>query len=291
MTISIITTVLNNVNTVDDCLSSIHGQRVQPFEHIIIDAGSTDGTLERIRERKKEYTRIFSEPDDGIYHGMNKGLALATGDVVGTLNADDMYYDTDVLAKVAKVFEDERVDSCYGDLVYIATDNKGIRSTVYGIKERYKVQGIGCTVQGVRDKERYTVNGLWYTDEKVVRYWKSGAYDPRKFYWGWMVPHPTFFVRRHVFEKYGIFNTDLGTAADYELMLRFLVKYEISAHYIPEVLIRMRVGGISNASIVNRLKANRMDRRAWQVNGLRPFPWTLWMKPFRKIGQWAIKKV
>lgn len=92
------------------------------------------------------------------------------------------------------------------------------------MKERYKVQGIG-------DKERYTVNGLWYTGEKVVRYWKSGAYDPRKFYWGWMVLYPTFFVRRHVFEKYGVFNTDLGTAADYELMLRFLVRYTISAHY------------------------------------------------------------
>lgn len=263
LTISIITTVLNKVSTVDDCLSSIHKQRVKPFEHIIVDGGSTDGTFEKIRKGKRAYTRFLSESDDGIYDGMNKGLALAQGDVVGTLNADDMYYDPDVLAKVTRVFEDEKIDSCYGDLVYVATGNKKIR-----------------------DKKRYKKNGLPYVDEKIVRYWKSGVYDPRKFYWGWMAPHPTFFVRRHIFEQYGIFNTGLGTAADYELMLRFLLKYKISTCYIPDVLVKMRTGGVSNSSIVNRLKANRMDNHAWKVNGLRPLPWSLWMKPLRKIGQW-----
>jgi len=279
-TISIITTVLNNVNTVDDCLSSIHEQREQPFEHIIIDGESTDGTLDRIRERKKEYTKIISEPDNGIYHGMNKGLAQATGEVVGTLNADDMYYDNDVLAKVVKAFDDERVNSCYGDLVYIATDNKGIRSRsmAYDIKERNMAKCLRCTAKDVLEK-----------DDRIVRYWKSGAYNSRKFYWGWMAPHPTFFVRRQFFEQYGVFNADLGTAADYELMLRFLLRYRMSAYYIPEVLIKMRVGGISNSSIVNRLKANKMDRKAWQVNGLSPFPWTLWLKPLRKTGQWVCR--
>jgi glycosyltransferase len=104
-----------------------------------------------------------------------------------------------------------------------------------------------------------------------------------------MPPHPTFFVRRDVYEKYGMFNLDLGSAADYEIMLRFLVKHRVSAAYIPEVLVQMRTGGVSNASVYNRLAANRMDRKAWAVNGLRPYPWTLLMKPLRKIGQWVFK--
>jgi glycosyltransferase len=121
---------------------------------------------------------------------------------------------------------------------------------------------------------------------KIVRYWQSGPYNPKKFYHGWMPPHPTFFVRRSVYEKYGLFNIDLGTAADYELMLRFLLKHRTRCTYIPEVLVCMRVGGASNRSLAARLKANRMDRKAWEVNGLRPYPWTIAMKPLRKIPQW-----
>jgi len=247
-TLSIITAVLNNVNTINDCLSSIHGQSVQPLEHIIIDGASTDGTLDIIRNNKNEYTKIFSAPDEGIYHGMNKGLALATGDVIGTLNADDMYYDNDVLAKVTKCFEVEEIDSCYGDLLYV---------------------------------EPESIN-------KTVRYWKSGNFNSNKFRWGWMVPHPTFFVRREIYEKYGLFNTKMGTAADYELMLRFLVKFRISSYYIRDVLIKMRTGGASNSSFTNRIKANRMDKLAWEVNRLKPYPWTVWMKPLRKIMQWIL---
>jgi glycosyltransferase len=104
-----------------------------------------------------------------------------------------------------------------------------------------------------------------------------------------MPPHPTFFVRHSVYEKYGLFNDDLGSAADYELMLRFLLKSRISAAYIPEILVKMRVGGASNASLTKRMKANKMDRRAWEINGLEPYPWTLWMKPLRKVGQYLRK--
>jgi glycosyltransferase len=125
--------------------------------------------------------------------------------------------------------------------------------------------------------------------EKVVRVWRSGGFAPGKFYWGWMPPHPTFFVRRSVYQRLGGFNLDLGSAADYELMLRFLVRHRLKTAYIPEVLVKMRTGGISNRSLLNRLKANRMDRRAWEVNGLRPYPWTLPLKPLRKIGQWLVK--
>lgn len=192
--------------------------------------------------------KIVSEPDCGIYDAMNKGITLVTGDVVGILNSDDFYADGQVLEKVARVFDDSTVDACYGDLVYVDS----------------KITG------------------------KVVRSWKSGAFNPQNFYWGWMPPHPTFFVRRSVYEKYGMFNLDMGSAADYELMLRFLVKHKITTAYIPDVLVKMRVGGVSNASLKNRLKANRMDRKAWEVNGLKPYPWTTYLKPLRKVKQYLV---
>jgi glycosyltransferase involved in cell wall biosynthesis len=245
--ISIITVVLNGTATIRDCIESVQAQ-TYPAEHIVIDGGSTDGTLDII----SEYTglsQMVSEPDDGIYDAMNKGIGLATGAVVGILNADDIYTNPDVLTKVAKVFEDEKTDSCYGDLVYLDPNRKG----------------------------------------KVIRSWHSGEFKPERFYWGWMPPHPTFFVRRSVYEKNGYFNLDLGSAADYEMMLRFLVKHEISTVYIPEVLVKMRIGGKSNASINSRLKANMNDRLAWKVNGLKPYPWTLWLKPLRKIPQYFKK--
>ncbi len=181
---------------------------------------------------------------------MNKGIGLASGEVVGILNADDYYPSDDVLARVSAAFSDPEVGACYGDLVYVDGADVG----------------------------------------RVVRFWRSGEFDPRKFYWGWMPPHPTFFVRRSVYEQHSLFNLELGSAADYEIMLRFLLRQEVRAAYIPEVLVHMRTGGASNASAANRLRANRMDRRAWEVNGLRCYPWTLWAKPVRKIGQWIVRK-
>ena len=124
---------------------------------------------------------------------------------------------------------------------------------------------------------------------KVVRYWRSGEFDSQKFYWGWMPPHPTFFVRRSVYERYGLFNLAMGTAADYEMMLRLLVKHRISCAYLPEILVQMRTGGASNVSWKSRIEANRMDRKAWEVNGLKPYPWTMMMKPLRKVGQWVAR--
>jgi glycosyltransferase len=210
-----------------------------------MDGGSADPTLD-IAYRYGNQLKIYSEPDDGIYDAMNRGIKMARGDIIGILNADDYYPTKDVLSRVEEVFEDESVQACYGDLVYVDADNK----------------------------------------EKVTRYWKAGEYDAKKFYRGWMPPHPTFFVRASVYEQYGGFNLKLGTAADYELMLRFLLKHEIKAAYLPMVMVHMRTGGASNASVSNRLAANRNDRKAWQVNGLKPYPWTLYVKPLRKVGQW-----
>ena len=250
MRISIITATFNSKKTIEECISTVNTQSYQNIEHIIIDGASNDNTLEIVR-RISPHSRIVSESDRGIYDAMNKGIGLAGGDVIGILNADDFYASPRVLEKVARVFEDPAVMSCYGDLEYISKGAGGAES-------------------------------------KVIRYWKAGRSTPVSWRWGWMAPHPTFFVRRSVYEQFGLFSLELGSAADYELMLRLLVKERITSAYIPEVLVRMRCGGASNRSLAARLAANRMDRRAWVVNGLTPYPWTILMKPLRKLHQWLM---
>lgn len=207
-----------------------------------------DGSLSRIQAAGLENAVVLSEPDRGLYDALNKGLELAQGDVIGFLHADDFLADDGVLADVAARFEspDNPLDACYGDLVYVRHDNS----------------------------------------ECIVRYWKSNPYNPRRFYHGWMPPHPTFFARRRVYNKYGNFNLGMGTSADYELMLRFLLKHSVSCQYIPRILVKMRTGGVSNASLANRLRAHYHDHRAWRINGLRPAPWTLYLKPLSKIVQY-----
>ncbi len=246
--ISIITATWNAANTLSDCLDSVVNQDVK-VEHILVDGASTDKTLEVANEYGEYLAKVVSEPDSGIYHAMNKGIKLASGDVIGILNSDDFYPDDRVVRRVVEVFENDEIDACYGDLRYVDFSDTS----------------------------------------RIVRYWRSGEFDPAKFYNGWMPPHPTFFVRRAVYERYGLFNLQLGSAADYEIMLRFLLRYRVRAVYIPHVLVHMRTGGVSNSSLVNRLRANCMDRKAWEVNGLKPRPWTLVMKPLRKVGQWVLK--
>ena len=245
MLITIVTATMNSRFFIEASLDNGRSHQ-RLIEHIIIDGGSTDGTLEILKQHSNENLKIISEPDQGPYDAMNKGIKMASGDIIGILNADDFYADDRVLESVAEVFEDPSVDSCYGDLEYV-------------------------------DRE---------DTEKVIRHWNSGPHDRKNWYRGWMPPHPTFFVRRTVYEKYGLYRLDMGTAADYELMLRFLFKHGITTRYIPRVLVKMRLGGLSNVSLKNRIQANLMDRRAWRVNGLKPKPWTLWMKPGAKMGQW-----
>jgi glycosyltransferase len=287
--LSVITATWNAAATLRYCLESVATQVVK-VEHVLIDGHSTDATLGIVRQYP-HVSPIVSEPDRGIYDAMNKGLRLCTGDIVGILNADDWYADDRVLERVAKAFEDPEVDACYGDLVYVTPVTRD--SGRAGAQE-----GHDSGNPSTRDSEKAVNKNLHNESRvtrhasrnfKILRYWKSGPFSPEKFKWGWMPPHPTFFVRRSVYERFGLFNLDLGSAADYELMLRFLLRHRINVKYIPEVLVYMRVGGASNESIKARIKANRNDRKAWEVNGLKPYPWTLWMKPLRKIPQYFLR--
>ncbi len=222
-------------------------QQTIRVQHIILYGRSGDRTLDIVKTASNRGVEVQTCNDSGIYHALNRGIAASRGEVIGILNADDFYYKRSVLKMVEEIFRNPEIDSCYGDLVYVSRDNIS----------------------------------------RIVRYWKSGNYKRESFYNGWMPPHPTFFVRKRIYEQYGLFNPELGTAADYELMLRFLFKHNIATVYIPEILVCMRTGGMSGESLAGRLQANLMDRKAWKVNGLKPRPWTLWMKPLRKLPQYV----
>ena len=225
--ITIITAVFNGSSTVSGCLKSVNSQTV-PVEHIIIDGASTDNTLEIVRQISP-YARIVSEKDNGIYDAMNKGIRLATGDIVGILNADDFYADPLVLETVINAFVDQEIDACYSDLVYV-------------------------------DQEK---------TDKIVRYWKSCPYRNGLFEKGWVPPHPTFFVRREVYERSGFFDLDYQIAADFELMARFIDSHKIRTIYLPQVTVHMRLGGTTNKSIRNIIKQNIEIIRALKKNRLR----------------------
>src|SRR5688500_17193430 len=190
MRISIITATFNSAKTVKDTLESVRAQRYSEVEHIIIDGLSSDGTLPIVHQYPN-ISVVVSEKDSGIYDAMNKGIALASGEVIGILNSDDIYADSHVLSEVAQIFNDDRVDACYADLQYV-------------------------------DEKDTT---------KLVRHWKSGNFRKGSFFYGWMPPHPTLFLRRRVYDKIGLFNLSLKTAADYELMLRIFVRNNFNIRY------------------------------------------------------------
>ena len=177
---------------------------------------------------------------------MNKGLALATGDIIGVLNSDDFYCSNDVIENVVRAFQENETDCLYGDLNYVDPIDTS----------------------------------------KIVRKWRSGAYLRENFLKGWMPPHPTFFVKKSCYDSFGTFDTQFKSAADYELMLRFLFKESCSAQHLPKVMIHMRAGGVSNVSLKNRIRANREDRLAWKINGLKPKWFTLLRKPLSKLTQY-----
>lgn len=244
MKISVITVVFNGEKTIRQTVESVLAQDYKDVEYIVVDGNSTDNTAKIVKSFGDRITKFVSEKDQGIYDAMNKGIQFATGEVVGLLNADDLFASPDVLSHVAAAFQRSQADAVYGDLQYFDGET-----------------------------------------ERVTRHWRAGAYRPGLFLWGWMPPHPTFFIRRSWYQKQGSFRLDMGTAADYELMLRMVHKHGAKLAYVQKVLVRMRVGGVSNVSLKNRLFANRNDARAWKINGISPYPITILLKPVRKIFQ------
>jgi glycosyltransferase involved in cell wall biosynthesis len=243
--VSIITVVYNNVNTLQDTIESVLGQDYSKIEYIIVDGGSTDGTVELVQRYGHRIHTFISEKDKGLYDAINKGIRLATGDIVGLLHSDDLFYNDSVISKIVAAFQENEVDSVYADLHYVHKEHTS----------------------------------------RIIRNWRSGNYERKRFKRGWMPPHPTFYVKRAVYAAYGLYDTDFKSAADYELMLRYLYKHNISTHYIQDTLVKMRVGGESNRSLKNRLRANREDYRAWKKNNLSPSFYTRFLKPLRKLHQ------
>ncbi len=251
MKVSIITAVLNNAATIKQCISSVHNQGYKNIEHIVIDSGSSDGTLDIIKRNEGNIAKWVSEHDKGMYYALNKGMEMASGDIIGFLHADDYYANDTVIELVVSHMEKYNVDSCYSDLEYIKRGNTG----------------------------------------KVFRYWKSSSYTEELLQKGWMPPHPTFFVKKSIYDKYGGFNTDFRIAADYELILRLLGKHKISTYYISDVLVKMRMGGVSNRSLHNIIIKSSEDYKAWKTNNLNGDLFIICRKILSKIPQFFKRKI
>ncbi len=243
--VTIITATYNSASTVKDTLASIDTQVYPNIEHLVIDGCSKDDTLAIVNEFG-HVTQLVSEPDQGIYDAMNKGIRLATGEIVGILNSDDFYPDDKVIADVVQHFTETGCDALYADLIYVDPAKTN----------------------------------------RIIRKWRSGHYKRENFLTGWMPPHPTFFVKKEVYERLGGFDTRLRSAADYELLLRYMYINKITTTYLPRVLVHMRSGGMSNRSFKNRIKAHLEDYRAWSFNGIRPKWYTVVLKPIRKVFQY-----
>ena len=194
---------------------------------------------------------VVSEKDQGIYDAMNKGIDLTHGEIVGILNSDDFFAHDTVVEEVVDLFEKTGCDAVYGDLIFVHPDKPS----------------------------------------KVLRKWIAGGYDEALFLKGWMPPHPTFFVKRSIYEQFGKFNIHLRSSADYELLLRFLYMHKIKVQYLPDVLVHMRSGGQSTKSVANRIKAHKEDYMAWRLNNLKPRWYTLILKPVRKIKQFLYPRI
>jgi glycosyltransferase len=249
MRVSIITVVYNGAATIADTVESVINQSYPDVEYILIDGLSQDGTLKAIDKYQNHISQLISEADNGLFEALNKGIKRAQGDIIGILHADDVYENPQVIEKVCQVFASHEVDSCYGDLLYV-------------------------------DKNHL---------DKVIRYWRSSNFQPGIFRYGWMPPHPTFFVKKEIYEKYGYFKTNFKISADYELVLRFLEVHQISTYFLPEILIRMRWGGTSNGSLRNLLTKISEDYRAWKINNLKGGLAAVFLKSFTKIPQLLIK--
>lgn len=220
--ISLVTATWNCAGTVADCLASVARQSYANREHVLIDGASRDGTLRVLQAHREQLAVLVSEPDRGIYDALNKGIARSSGEVVGFLHADDVFAGSDVLARVAAAFVDPTVSAVYGDLQYVRKDDIG----------------------------------------QVVRHWQSSPFSRQQLEWGWMPPHPTLYVRREWYERIGGFDIRYRIAADYFSILRLFSQPDFKAVYLPEVLVKMRLGGASNRSLNAIIRKSSEDWRA-----------------------------
>ena len=245
MKVSIITVVYNGGKTIEDTILSVASQSFSPIEHIVIDGASTDNTLSVIRKYQDKIKCVISEPDKGLYDAMNKGIKCATGDVIGILNADDVYYDEDCVSTVVKEFQEKAVDAVYGNLIYVASDNLN----------------------------------------KIVRYYKSESFTIAQFAYGVMPAHPTFFVYKKYYEKYGLYKIDYLIAADFELLSRFLSTHKMSYSCLPKVIVKMRTGGVSTKNLKSNWIFNMEILKACKENMIKTNLIKIWSKYFFKLYQ------
>jgi glycosyltransferase involved in cell wall biosynthesis len=243
MKISLLTVSFNSAATINDTIASIRSQEHKDIEYIVVDGQSKDGTVEIIRSNTDVISKWISEPDHGIYDAMNKAIRMATGEVVGILNSDDFYSDSQVVAKVAEAFSDLSVDAVFGDLVFVDPDNLS----------------------------------------KVVRTYSSAKWHPDKFARGFMPAHPTFFVRRKYYEQLGLFKTDYKIAADYELLIRFLYVHKLNYRYLPLTMVKMRRGGVSSRNLMSNIVLNNEIIRGCRENGIKTNVFRVYPKYFVKF--------
>lgn len=249
MKFSIITAVYDREATIAQAIASVAAQRHVDLEHLVVDGASRDGTLAEVHRLSHPGMKVISEPDRGIYDALNKGIRNATGDVVGLMHSDDFYAHDRVLQIVADAFASTGAEAVYGDLDYVAAGNTS----------------------------------------KVIRRWRSGAFSPQRLARGWMPPHPTLFVRRDAMMRLGLYDTDYRIAADYEAILRWFGKGGLALAYVPEVLVKMRVGGESNRSLGRILRKSREDHRALRSNGIGGLSALAW-KNLSKVPQFLNKR-
>ena len=247
MKISIITVTFNSAETLPDTIESVLRQDYDDYEYLVIDGGSKDATVDIIKQYEPRFggkMRWISEPDRGMYDGINKGIRMATGDVVGIINSDDFYHRNDIFRIINSSFEENPgIQAIYGDVRFVTPDNL----------------------------------------DKTVRYYSSAKFKPAKFRWGWMPAHPTFFTYRSNFDKYGLYKTDYHIAADYELLIRFLYTNHLPARYIPVDFMKMRTGGRSTNGIKSNIVLNQEIVRGCRENGIYTNMAMLFLKYFVKV--------
>ena len=243
MKVSIITVTYNSGCTFQDTIDSVKSQTYPDIEYIVIDGNSTDNTLDIIKANEHVISKWISEPDRGLYDAMNKGIKMATGDIVGIINSDDFYQRTDAIAKIVEGFQNRALQCVFADLSFVQPENV----------------------------------------EKTVRYYSSKRFNLGAFSWGFMPAHPTFFTYRKNFELYGGYKTDYKIAADFELLVRFLYKHRLTYQYLALDLIKMRMGGLSTKSIHSTFIINQEDLRACRENGLKTNYIRLYSRYFRKV--------